>query len=1029
MGLARIAVRRLRSAPARPLAYALVVAVVAALGVGLTAHLDSGLTRGVRAGLEQAVAVDSVRALSARWDAGRAGREQRRLGDRLVDAAVVPAGGEVRAEVRSSPRELITPSGPRSAVLGDLGPTAGLLLSAGDWPTGPGLVAVRDDLDVSVGDRLVEGDRSWTVGALWRPADPAAVRWSLDPPYRPGAAPEPGAPARAALVLVADEVLAADPVRPFLRWSVTAAPSVTADDAPRLVEALAGLEPRLGEQVASSGLVAEGRLPQTLERLDAVARAVAPLFPVAQALLGVGCLLVLGQLARLQAASRVGELSLLRARGASLPQVAALAAVEAAAACLPAALVGGAGGLLLARSLPGGQVAPVPWTAVGALAAGIVALALVLAAGAVAAAAHRALGRTTGESTGRGSGSLLRVAALVLLGIAAVASVLRLHQRSASGEAADPFLALAPATALLLPAVIVLVGLGAVTGLLALLVARWDAGLLLPLAARQVARRLPLLAAPAIALTLTVGATLLASGYAATSASSQQSALRAQVGPDVRVAAAGGIASPPLSAAETAGVAEALGGARVGGVLTRTARLGEADDVSVVAAPGRVVPGGSPLPREDRTGLALPAVDADATDLRVALDVRLAGRSPVPATLRVEAWLQGGDGVLRPLRSAPATLPLDASGALSTVALGWPDDLVDDLSAGRVRLSALDVLLGSPVTASLPSRVEVTALEIGDAAVPLGAGWRVLPLGDGAATALAGVPGWEGALDPVPGGQLRRLLPPGTPDLAEAPLAAVVDQALADVLAVSAGDQVDALLEGSGRPLRVRVEDITDTVPSVGGGRALLADLGSLQDRLLQRTASVPAPDELWAMLPAATPEEAQAATERVRRTLAADVAVTTASPSVPARQIAPAAEALWAGAWGVGLLSVLAFAVAGLAALDVRRRELPVLQGLGLDARSQARGRVLEQLIVVATALVAGALTGILAAASVVRPLARTVVPDLPAVLATPWRWDLATAGPLLGGVLAGIAVVTLAHALVVARQVRATLLRGSTL
>ncbi|GAB3263989.1 ABC transporter permease [Alteromonas gracilis] len=1037
MGLARIAVRRLRSAPARPLAYALVVAVVTALGVGLAAHLDSGLTRGVRAGLEQAVAVDSVRALSTRWDAGEAGLEQRRLGDRLVSAAVGPAGGdvraEVRAEVRSSARDLATPSGPRTAVLGDLGDTAGLRLSAGDWPTAPDVVAVRDDLDVSVGDRLVEGERSWTVGALWRPVDPAAARWSLDPAYRPDAALEPGAPAGAALVLVDDEALATDPVRPFLRWSITAAPTLTAAEAPRLAEALAGLEPRLGEQVAPSGLVAEGRLPQTLDRLDAVARAVAPLFPVALALLGVGCLLVLGQLARLQAASRIGELSLLRARGASLPQIAGLAAVEVALTCLPAATLGGTGGLLLARSLPGGQAAPVPWVTVGALGAGVVLLALVLAAGALAAAAHRALGRTTGESTGRASGSLLRVAALILLGIVAVASVVRLQQRSARGEAADPFLALAPATALLLPAVIVLVGLGAVTAGVAVLVARWDAGLLLPLAARQVARRLPLLAAPAIALTLTVGATLLASGYAATSASSQQAALRAQVGPDVRIAAAGGIASPPLSPAETAGIAEALGGGGVGAALTRSARLGEADDVSLLAAPGQVLPPGPVAPRDARTGLALPATDGalpDAgPDLRVALDVRVAGRSRVPATVRVDASLQGADGVLRPLRSAPVALPLNASGARSAVALDWPADLTDDLRAGRVRLCALDVLLGSPATGSLGSRVEVTGLELGGTAVPLGAGWRVLTLGEGAATALDQAPGWEGTLDPVPGGQLRRLLPPGTPDLTEAPLAVVVDRALADVLAVGVGDEVDALLEGSGRPLRVRVDSIVDTVASVGEGRAVLADLGDLQQRMLQRTGSVPDPDELWAMLPGADPEEVQAAAERVRRALAADVAVTTASPSVPARQIAPAAEALWAGAWGVGLLAVLAFAVAGLAALDVRRRELPVLQGLGLDARAQARGRVLEQLIVVATALAAGVLTGVLAAALVVRPLARTVVPDLPAVLATPWRWDLASAGLLLAGVLAGIALVTLAHALVVARQVAATLLRGSTL
>ncbi len=1036
MALAGIAARRLRHAPARSLAYALVVAVVAGLGVGLTVHLDSGLTRGVRAGLEQAVAVDSVRALSTRWASGEEGAAQRDLGDRLVARAVEPVGGRVRAEVRGSPREVRTPSGPRPVVLGDLGPTAGLRLTAGSWPTGPEGVAVRDDLDVAVGDRLVDGESTWTVEALWRPADPAAARWSLDPAYRPDVrAPEaaPESESRTGLVLVSRSALAADPQRPFLRWTVSAAPGLTADQTPRLAQALTGLEPRLGEEVAPSGLLAQGRLPQTLDRLDAVARAVAPLFPVALALVGVGCLLVLGQLARLQAASRVGELTLLRARGASLPQVAALAALEATATCLPLAGLGGGVGLAVARLLPDGDAAPVPWAAVASVIVGVLVLALLLAALALAAVAARALARTTGETTGRSAGSLPRVAALVLLGVVAVASVARLWQRADSGAPADAFLALAPASALLLPAVIVLIALGAVTGGIAVVAARSGRGLPGVLAARQVARRLPLVAAPAIALTLTVGSTLLASGYAATSAAGQEAALRAQVGPDVRVAPASGIASPPLSPAEAARVAEALGPeADTAAALTRSARIGEADDVSFLAVAARAVPG-TPERRVARSGLPLPAAPPSASELTVELATRVEGASATPATVRVEIWLRGRDGAVRTARSAPASLPLTRPGARDAstplrLEVPWPADLVADARVGALRLVALDVLFGSPVTASVPVRAEVRSLEVAGAAADLPSGWRALAFDGGATAALPAAAGFSGRLDPVPGGQLRRLLPPGVPEAGGA-LPVVADRALATTLAIRPGDTVDAVLEGSARPLPVRIDQVVPTLASAGAGPAVLADPGDLQTRLLQQVAAPPLPDELWAGLDGASADRTQAATERVRRVLSADVAVTTASPSVPARQIAPAAQALWAGAWGGGLLTVLAFVVAGLAALDVRRRELPVLHGLGVDARSQALGRLGEQAIVVLTALVAGALTGLVAALLVVQPLARTVVPDLPGVLGLAWRWDVATAALLLVGVLLGVLVATVAHALVVARQVRATLLRGSTL
>lgn len=1033
MALAVIAARRLRRAPARSLAYALVVAVVAGLGVGLTVHLDSGLTRGVRAGLEQAVAVDSVRALSTRWSTGEEGADQRALGDRLVSDAVEPVGGEVRGEVRSTPREVRTPSGPRTVVLGDLGPTSGLRLTAGEWPSGPGVAAVRDDLDVSLGDRLVDGERAWTVGALWRPAASADARWSLDPAYRPAAADGESDGLTPGLVLVAGSALADDPVRPFLRWTVTASPALTADRTPRLADALTGLEPRLGERVAPSGLLTQGRLPQTLDRLDAVARAVAPLFPVALALVGVGCLLVLGQLARLQAASRVGELTLLRARGASLPQIAVLAILETAATCVPVALVGGGVGLAVARALPGGDAAPVPWTAVAVAIAGVLALALALAAAALAAVASRALARTTGETTGRASGSLPRVAALVLLGIVAVASVARLWQRADSGAPADAFLALAPASALLLPAVIVLVALGAVTAGIARLASRWDRGLPGVLAARQVARRLPLVAAPAIALTLTVGSTLLASGYAATAAAGQQAALRAEIGPDVRVAPAGGIASLPLSSAEAARVAEALGpDARTAAALTRTARIGEADDVSFLAAAARAVPGAPDRP-VGISGLRLPGSPSSTTpDLTVELAARVEGRSATPATVRVEVWLQGRDGALRSARSAPVPLPLDRAGAAPDplrLRAPWPADLVADLRAGAVRLTALDVVIGSPVTDAVPVRAEVRSLGIAEQEVDLADGWRLAALDGGDAAVLADAVGFAGRLDPVPGGQVRRLLAPGVPVTREAALPVVVDRALATTLAIRPGDVVDAVLEGSARPVRVRIGAIVPTLASTGSGPGLLTDLGDLQTRLLQQSASLPVPDELWADLGGASPDRVQSATERVRLLLAADVAVTTSSPSVPGRQIAPAAQALWAGAWGGGLLAVLAFVVAGLAALDVRRRELPVLHGLGVDARAQGLGRLGEQLIVVATALAAGAMTGLLAALLVVRPLARTVVPDLPSVLGLPWRWDLATAALVLASVLLGVAAAAVSHALVVARQVRATLLRGSTL
>src|SRR5690606_32247895 len=127
-----------------------------------------------------------------------------------------------------------------------------------------------------------------------------------------------------------------------------------------LADALDDAEEGLGEEVGRTGVVVEGGLPATLTSARDAVAAVPPMVPVAVLLALVCCLIVLSQFARLVAVARMPEHTLLRAGGASLPQFARAALLEAALLTAPAIALGvGAGHLLAVVLAPGDASVPV----------------------------------------------------------------------------------------------------------------------------------------------------------------------------------------------------------------------------------------------------------------------------------------------------------------------------------------------------------------------------------------------------------------------------------------------------------------------------------------------------------------------------------------------------------------------------------------------------------------------------------------------------------------------------------------------
>ncbi|MEU9578665.1 ABC transporter permease [Streptomyces chilikensis] len=287
------------------------------------------------------------------------------------------------------------------------------------------------------------------ITGVLSPVDPDGAYWSARPLLRTPALtriPGPGDPNAywlGALLLAPDAgpaILGTNaPVSAY--WNLPPRlDGLKARQVPALRAEIASLESgpglnRVREAVPLSGT--ETELDTVLADHTRLRDAVAPLITVAAAGAGTVAAVVMLLTGGLAAARRRTELTLVRARGASLPALTGRLLAETAVAAAPAAALGLAAALLV---VPGGRWGP------AALAAGAVAVVASLALPLRAAVTHRTVRvHAPREDAASARPSRRRTVAELTLLVLAAAAVEALRRRGiAGGTAADPLTALAP---------------------------------------------------------------------------------------------------------------------------------------------------------------------------------------------------------------------------------------------------------------------------------------------------------------------------------------------------------------------------------------------------------------------------------------------------------------------------------------------------------------------------------------------------------------------------------------------------------
>ncbi|MFH9206458.1 ABC transporter permease [Streptomyces albidoflavus] len=399
---------RLRAAPLQALSLAVLVLVTAFLAGALPRAVEDAEAAGLRHALAEAGPADGAIEVLAdtpaphhpvpvREKAARpaALREVGAQIDALLPAPLAPAeergsrGVQLSEPLPSEDPGLPRPDGlpPRFLVAAQDGLTDHARLVAGAWPRGEGVRSADRSAEAVVtratakAMRLRPGsvvhlpavqgpDRAVKITGLVEPLAPRTTYWSHTDVLRaPGLLAAPSNSPfntsyywQAALLLAPDAgpfLYGLDPL-PQAYWRISPdATGLTARDVPALQTGLASLEggpllSRLRSEVASGATVSTG-LDGTVDAFAALSGAVSSVTAVA--LVGAGTVagVVLLMAQALTATRRRPELTLLRARGASVAGIAGRLLAETAVVVLPAAAAGQALAWLLlpeARAWP-----------------------------------------------------------------------------------------------------------------------------------------------------------------------------------------------------------------------------------------------------------------------------------------------------------------------------------------------------------------------------------------------------------------------------------------------------------------------------------------------------------------------------------------------------------------------------------------------------------------------------------------------------------------------------------------------------
>ncbi|SNY69474.1 FtsX-like permease family protein [Paractinoplanes atraurantiacus] len=940
---------------------------------------------------------------------------------RVLVSAVAPF--EVSTAARASSVMRALPGGSdREAYLSGIEDLASrATLVTGSWPR-KGQAAVLEStarlLGLSPGSRVTLGQElgidgappvTVTVSGIVRPLPQGG--WDRDPLQGKGFSADPPNATSARQVqaygpFIVDLTALLTGGSAIERLEITAHPDLSAPnsrDLNAIASTLGEADRRLSGALADRVQIerVSSPLPQTLANARAQQRLTTAAV-LALTLIGVMLTTIALTLAgRLAVSARTEESSLLSAMGTGRGQFAVVAAAEAVALAVVAAVLSvpasSALHALLTRVPPlsGAGLSTEPGVALPqllAVGAGVLLLAGLLVVLAVRPAAGAGDRRGRRELLAR-SGADLLLAALAAVGWWQLRS-----QPPDAGTRADAVRVLAPALLLTAGAALALRLLPPLLRLAERLADR-ARGLVLPLAAVQAARRRQAFAA-GLLIALGCGAATFGLAYDATWRASQHDQADLAVGTDIALE----LDAPPV-AGQGAVIAAATGGTvspvAHGPVVVGQSVGGTGPTPRIVAVDlrharellrGRATVGPDLAPAGSAVdGLALPARAVPT----------LAGRGPVPVVPRLVSQDSAGlrtacTGPEIPLDGRAHPLPVCAApaGGLRLVAVSLqPVGVANDAAA------ALDATLTVPGATGPSSWTAHPAGQLG--------GQTVTVTGD--RVRLHAVVQF---VDPYDGSRL--LVASSFPDPKAVPVA--ISRRLADDLGAGRGATLS--LSYGNTPVQARVTEVIPTVPSAPGAPAVLADLDLLSQALISH-GDLDTPVNAWWVGGSQKTGALEALGLGPVTSRAGEAARLTGSP---VRAAQPAAMRLLVAAAVVLLLGGVLLHVAS----DLRDRALEVarLRGLGVSRREIRAALFGEHAGVILPLLVAGAAVGALATWGVAPLMIRsdTGAQPVPAVGA---HWPWAGEAVLLGVLILAAGIIVTVTVSVQARRADAAHLR----
>lgn len=902
-------------------------------------------------------------------------------------AAFAPGGFVSRQTLRSGDLRLDGSADTPAIVESIAGLESAAELVSGTWPTeaaasgaATGAVPTALQADAAAARGLAVGDTvrvgnpgaetTLEIAATWRATNPADPLWFADPAVISGFDDTATGP-----FVIAESALRALPSSVTSEWiAVPAAAGFTAGQlawlaartsAPTLSSAL-----QVAGGVDGGNLTVDGGLSATASRVLSAnlgVSAIAVLPEVLLLLLGAICV---SQLARLLSAARADETTVLRARGASRPQLTVVSALELvvvmglgsavgiALAGVVFVALGGSGavgpGGVASTGSPGGGASP-GGSAGGPDAAAALGAPLGLAAAAAVLLGLVALlplwiGYATGRAASGGAGPTAsgRAGASTLVAVVvALVALLSLWQLLTSGlltnggaQGLNPVAT--PAPVLVLVATVLLLGLAVAP------IARAVAG-----SARkrpwfplfQVARSLgrPQSSFPVIVLVVALasGGSVLAAGVASTWSATDTATRAETVGTDARIQLdapdfdvdnSPSVTSPVYAALPGVEQATTTFSAPVTVGRDTVTLLGQAPGIPLAAAPSLL---GSP-------GL----VDPAAGSVGVTLGTGGQGADR-PGTVAVSAWFADAQGALQRVQLGSVAVDTVARVA-TTLSAALPPGL------RPFRLLALDVRLAGSPGDELP--VQLTNVFGVDQA------GGALPIDLGADPTRSVTVSSAKALG-------RAFSQPSDSSVPDA-LPVVASDALLQRLGLSEGASVSLTLP-TGRTLSAVVTGRVPDVAGAGSPWAVVADLPTLDRAMLQAGDPIIPPSEVWV----STPNPAAVAASALPLGHYRSTVTTTLSASAaPLRE--PTVVVLWIVAGAGVLLALVAVVASAIVLLRSRRSEVLVFDALGLTLRSQGYQRAAEFVVLIVCGLFAGLVAGVGAAQLAIRPFAAAASP-----------------------------------------------------